>query len=59
MLQKSACDHRSGEAANAGEEDFHVNEVLAVRGRERMKNGPGELWSYRPCSLALNAAKAS
>jgi hypothetical protein len=24
MLEQSACDHRSGEAADAGEEDFHV-----------------------------------
>ena len=38
MLQKSACDHGSGEAADAGEEDFHVvMGFLAGRGREKMK----------------------
>ena len=60
MLQKCSGDDRSGEAANAGEEDFHVMMgFLAGRGWERIKNGQDALWSYLPCSLALKAAKAS
>jgi hypothetical protein len=60
MLQKRACDHGSSEAANASEEDFHVMMgFLAGRGWERIKNGRDAFWSYRPCSLALKAAKAS